>query len=172
MISAIFLDRDGVIIENRSSYVRRWEDVSFYPQAVEALRKIRSSPSKIIVVTNQSCVGRGVIPLMDAEEINRKFINHIEQAGGRIDDLFMCPHSPTDNCTCRKPLPGLLFQAADKYSFDLNNSIMIGDALSDIQAGQAAKATSTILVRTGRGRRSCYCQKKNLCRHFKYIQLC
>jgi D-glycero-D-manno-heptose 1,7-bisphosphate phosphatase len=151
MNPAIFLDRDGVIIENRSSYVRRWEDVSFFPQAIEALYKLRSTPKKIIVITNQSCVGRGIIKLEDAMMINKKFIRYIENLGGRIDDLLMCPHAPTDNCVCRKPLPGLLQQAAKKHSLDLPNSIMIGDALSDIQAGQAAHVDRTILVQTGRG---------------------
>jgi histidinol-phosphate phosphatase family protein len=151
MKPALFLDRDGVIIENKPAYVRRLEDVSFYPQALEAFFKLRSCPYKIIMVTNQSCISRGIVTLEMARAINQQVVHHIEQIGGRIDDLFMCPHSPLDGCSCRKPQPGLLLQAAHKHAIDLPNSFMIGDALSDIKAGQRAGIARTILVSTGRG---------------------
>jgi D-glycero-D-manno-heptose 1,7-bisphosphate phosphatase len=152
MSPAIFLDRDGVIIENRTSYVRSWEDVCFYPQALEALCKVRNSPYKIFIVTNQSAVGRGIISLEEANTINQMVVNYVEGAGGRIDDVFMCPHAPIENCGCRKPLPGLFKIAEEKYSLNLNESVMVGDALSDIIAGQSAGILTNMLVRTGRGR--------------------
>ena len=151
MDAAIFLDRDGVIVENRASYVRTWEDVSFYPQALEALRMVVHSPYKIFIVTNQSAVGRGIITLRDANFINQKVVEYIESAGGRIDDIFMCPHSPNDHCNCRKPLPGLFLKAKEKYRVKLEDSMMVGDALSDIIAGQSAGVLTNLLVRTGRG---------------------
>ncbi len=149
---AIFLDRDGVLIENREEYVRSWEDVEIYPGALEALAKASLSPYKIIIVTNQSAVGRGLISLRAAEEINEQLLKKIVSAGGRIDGVFMCPHAPEDGCSCRKPQPGLLLQAAQALSLDLACSILIGDALSDITAGQLAGIPTTILVRTGRGK--------------------
>lgn len=153
MEPAIFLDRDGVIIENRDEYVRSWSDVEFFPAALAALRKFSSSPFRIILVTNQSAVGRGLITLQAAEDLNRRVTAVVEQAGGRVDGTWMCPHAPQENCACRKPRPGLLLQAAGALNLDLANSYMIGDALSDLQAGRAAGVREAMLVRTGRGRR-------------------
>jgi D-glycero-D-manno-heptose 1,7-bisphosphate phosphatase len=152
MHPAIFLDRDGVIIENLATYVRTWEDVKWIPGALEGLISASASPYKIIIVTNQSAVGRGILTLEQAWEINHRLVRSIVQAGGRIDGIYMCPHAPLDNCSCRKPEPGLLLQAASELSLDLPRSILIGDAISDLQAGQAAGLRQTILVRSGRGR--------------------
>ncbi|HEX6305227.1 MAG TPA: HAD family hydrolase [Anaerolineales bacterium] len=151
MHPAIFLDRDGVIIENRSNYVRSWSDVAVFGQALTALADVRSSPYKIIIVTNQSAVGRGIISLEIVWEINNRLVKIIEQTGGRVDGVYVCPHAPQDKCGCRKPEPGLLLQAAEELSLDLGRSILIGDALSDILAGQAAGVRQTALVRTGLG---------------------
>jgi D-glycero-D-manno-heptose 1,7-bisphosphate phosphatase len=148
---AIFLDRDGVIIENCPDYIRRWEDVHFYPQALQALATIRTSPYKIVIVTNQSAVGRGLITLETALHINQLIIETIRQHGGRIDGSFICPHEPQDECDCRKPKPGLFYQAAKALTLDLGMSFLIGDALSDLLAGQAAGLRHVALVRTGRG---------------------
>lgn len=151
MEPAVFLDRDGVIIENREDYVRCWDDVAFFPAALAALREFRNSPFRIILITNQSAVGRGLITLPQADELNRRVIAEIEQAGGRVDGAWMCPHAPHENCACRKPRPGLLLQAAQAMDLDLARSYMIGDALSDVQAGRAAGVREALLVRTGRG---------------------
>jgi D-glycero-D-manno-heptose 1,7-bisphosphate phosphatase len=151
MQPALFLDRDGVIIENRENYVRSWEDVSFFPQALQALALASPTEFRIVIVTNQSAVGRGIISIDQALDINHKIVNEIERYGGRIDGIFMCPHAPQAGCDCRKPKPGLLFQAAEALSLDLQKSIMIGDALTDLAAGQAAGIPIRVLVMTGRG---------------------
>jgi D-glycero-D-manno-heptose 1,7-bisphosphate phosphatase len=151
MQPAIFLDRDGVIIENRDNYVRSWEDVSIYPQALEALHLARPSPYKIVIITNQSAIGRGLITARQAEAINQRLVSVIEAGGGRVDGVFVCPHAPEAACSCRKPLPGLFFQAAEALQIDLPASTMIGDAWSDLQAGQAAGIQQNVLVMTGRG---------------------
>jgi D-glycero-D-manno-heptose 1,7-bisphosphate phosphatase len=151
MVPALLLDRDGVIIENRSTYVRSWADVEIFPQALQALSFVKNSPYKIIIVTNQSAVGRGLVDLEEVNRINDRLIREINRAGGRIDGVFVCPHAPQDNCTCRKPQPGLLLEAARTMSLDLPRSIMIGDALSDLQAGKAAGISRLVLVKTGRG---------------------
>lgn len=152
MDPAIFLDRDGVIIENRENYVRTWSDVEFFPAALAALRDFRSKPFRIILVTNQSAVGRGLITLQQAEELNRRVMAVVEAAGGRVDGTWMCPHAPDENCACRKPRPGLLLQAAAALDLELSRSYMIGDALSDLKAGRAAGVREAMLVGTGRGR--------------------
>lgn len=151
MHPAIFLDRDGVIIENRSTYVRSWADVSIYPNALTALARLSDSQYKIVIVTNQSVVGRGIISLKIAQSINKRLVKEISCAGGRVDKVFMCPHAPESGCHCRKPKPGLLLQACREYSIDLSRSVMIGDALTDIKAGQIAGVSRTTLVLTGMG---------------------
>jgi D-glycero-D-manno-heptose 1,7-bisphosphate phosphatase len=151
MNSAVFLDRDGVIIQNRENYVRSWKDVEFLPSSLQALRQLNQTSYKIIIVTNQSAVGRGIITLEEAEAINQRIIEEITDAGGRIDGLFVCPHAPDDHCFCRKPQPGLILQAAGALAIDLPSSVMIGDVLTDIQAGSAAGIKTLILVKTGLG---------------------
>ena len=151
MQPALFLDRDGVIIENRQDYIRSWSDVAIYPQALAALAKIKSSQHKIFIITNQSVIGRGLISQDAGQEINERLVKKIQFSGGRIDGVFMCPHAPQDNCNCRKPQPGLLLDAASLHSIDLKNSILVGDALSDILAGQNAGIPRNVLVLSGRG---------------------
>jgi D-glycero-D-manno-heptose 1,7-bisphosphate phosphatase len=148
---AILLDRDGVIIENRADYVRSWSDVAIYPQALAALARLRSAGCPVVVVTNQSMVGRGLVSLATAEKINRQLVRAVEEAGGRIEGVYMCPHAPQEGCDCRKPQPGLLFTAARDLALELAHSVLIGDALTDIAAGRAAGVGWAALVRTGRG---------------------
>ena len=149
---ALFLDRDGVFIENCANYVRNWQDVHFFPEALAALARIREVPYKIIVVTNQSAVGRGIISLKTAVTLNERILEVVRQANGRIDASYLCPAKPGTNDPCRKPRPGMLLQAAKEHNIDLNQSYMIGDALTDVQAGQAAGVKQAILLLTGRGK--------------------
>lgn len=149
MHRAIFLDRDGVLIENRSEYVREWSQVTFLPQAIEALALLHEY--KVVIVTNQSAVGRGLISLETAFEINQRLVEKIKEGNGQIDGVYMCPHTPEDECNCRKPNPGLILQAAEELSLDLHQSWMIGDAWSDLMAGKAAGVHGVALLKTGRG---------------------
>jgi len=151
MTQALFLDRDGVIIENKANYVRSLEDITFLPQALTALALLKHASIKIILVTNQSAVGRGIISLETALEIHNHILQVIRTSGGRVDDTFMCPHAPQDACSCRKPEPGLFLQAADRYHLNLTHSFCVGDAISDLQAAQNAGVGTRILVQTGRG---------------------
>jgi D-glycero-D-manno-heptose 1,7-bisphosphate phosphatase len=152
MYPSIFLDRDGVLIENNPNYIRSWSDVYVYPEAVQALVRAHSSHYKFVIITNQSAIGRGLVTFEIVNEINLKLISEIQSHGGRIDGIYTCPHKPEDDCPCRKPKPGLILQAAKELSLDLNNSIMIGDALTDIIAGYRAGIPTNALVLTGRGR--------------------
>jgi D-glycero-D-manno-heptose 1,7-bisphosphate phosphatase len=152
MPPALFLDRDGVIIENRPDYVRQWADVAFFPQALAALAQMRHTPYKVIVVTNQSAVGRGLMTMETAVTLNEQIMETVRQSGGRIDASYICPDAPGQETGCRKPLPGMLLQAAQEHDLDLSHSIMIGDALTDVQAGRAAGVPVSALVLTGRGR--------------------
>lgn len=147
---AVFLDRDGVVIENRSDYVKSWGEVHFIPGALEALKRMAGSSYLVIFVTNQSAVGRGIITMEEVLAINRQVIVIINMNCGRIDGVYICPHSPDEDCNCRKPKPGLLLQAAEELRVDLSRSYLVGDALSDLQAADAVSAAG-ILVLTGRG---------------------
>jgi len=149
---AIFLDRDGVIIENRDDYVRHWDDVTFIPEAIEALRAIASLDYAVVIVTNQAVVGKGILSLQEAEAINQRVMREVNAMGGRIDAAYLCPHRPDENCSCRKPKPGMLMRAANDLNLKLANSILVGDAITDMQAARAAGVDAT-LVRTGRGER-------------------
>jgi len=152
MHPAIFLDRDGVLIENNSDYVRDWSQVKILPEAIRALSHSAIKNYKIVIVTNQSAVGRGLISFETANDINSRLVDLIHHYGGQLDAVYMCPHKPDDGCFCRKPQPGLLFQAAKELSLDLPRSWMIGDAWSDVQVGQIAGVQQAILLKTGRGR--------------------
>jgi D-glycero-D-manno-heptose 1,7-bisphosphate phosphatase len=151
MDPSVFLDRDGVIIENKADYIRDWLEVKLIPGALRALNLLASTRYKIVIVTNQSAVGRGIISTATARDINERLLRLIQDRGGRVDGLYMCPHQPADDCLCRKPRPGLLLQAAQELGLDLKRSWMIGDAWSDVQAGVDAGVPQTVLVRTGRG---------------------
>lgn len=147
---AVFLDRDGVICENRPDHVKSWTEFRFLPGALQALRRLSAAPFSIVVVTNQAIVHRGIVPAAVVEEIHRWMIWDIQLAGGRVDAIYYCPHRPEEGCLCRKPKPGLLLQAARDLGIRLEASYLIGDALTDVEAALAA-GCQPLLVRTGRG---------------------
>ena len=148
--AAVFLDRDGVINENRPDYVTTWDEFVFLPGVIEPLRRLAQSDLAIVVITNQSAIGRGLVSLKEAEAINHFMVAEIERFGGRVDGVFMCPHRPDEACDCRKPRPGLLLRAAKELGLDLKRSFLVGDALSDVEAARAS-GCQPILVLTGRG---------------------
>ncbi len=147
---AIFLDRDGVICENRSDYVKTWDEFTFLPGAKESLAALSRIGLPIVVITNQSAINRGMTTAAAVEDIHRRMIIAVRAAGGRIDRVLYCPHRPDEHCDCRKPEAGMLRRAAAELNVDLSRSYMIGDALTDLQAGLHAGA-EPILVLTGRG---------------------
>lgn len=170
MHRAIFLDRDGVLIENRSEYVREWSQVTLLSQAIEALAHLHEY--KVVIVTNQSAVGRGLMTLEAAFEINHRLVEKIKESNGQVDGVYMCPHAPEDQCICRKPNPGLLLQAAEELSLDLHQSWMIGDAWSDLMAGKAAGVRGVVLLKTGRGNEQlAQPQPENLVDYFVFNDL-
>lgn len=148
--AAVFLDRDGVINENRDDYVKNWEEIRFLPGALDAMAILASTPFRIVLVTNQSIIGRGMLTQAQVEKINRRLAIEVEAHGGRLDGIYFCPHHPNEGCLCRKPRPGLIMQAACDLDIDLTRSFLVGDAVSDIDAALAA-GCYPILVLTGRG---------------------
>lgn len=150
MRPAIFLDRDGVINENRPDHVRTWDQVHFLPGVFDALRRLAASDYALVVVTNQSAVGRGLMTSQALQQINDGIVARVRAEGGRIDALYCCPHRPDEGCACRKPKPGMLLQAAADLGIDLSRSFLVGDAVTDVEAALAA-GSRPFMVRTGRG---------------------
>lgn len=134
---AVFLDRDGTINADRPDYVKGWEEFHFFPEALAALRRLARLEVDIIVVTNQSAIGRRVISATVVSEINRRMVSEIERHGGRITAVYVCPHVPWAGCPCRKPKPGLLLRAAARHRIDLSQSFMVGNHISDAEAAVA-----------------------------------
>jgi D-glycero-D-manno-heptose 1,7-bisphosphate phosphatase len=148
---AIFLDRDGVINENSAEHVKTWEEFRFIPGALNSIRRLTETSLPIFVVTNQAAVNRGLMTVETLNTIHQRMIEAVETAGGHITQVYFCPHDSHENCTCRKPHPGMLQQAAREHSIDLTQSFFVGDAWTDVAAGVAVGARS-ILIMTGRGR--------------------
>lgn len=146
-----FLDRDGVINENRPDHVKSWDEFVFIPGALHAIRRLRQAGWYTLVITNQAIINRGVVPRSVVNEINRQMVKTIAQHGGWVHGVFFCPHRPDESCDCRKPAPGMLLQAASRMNLQLDQCYLVGDALTDIQAG-AAVGCQCALVKTGRGR--------------------
>jgi D-glycero-D-manno-heptose 1,7-bisphosphate phosphatase len=140
MDRAVFLDRDGVINckapERR--YVTRWEDFHFLPGAWEGIKQLKRAGFQIIVVTNQRCVAKGLITEMELDNLHRKMTDELAKVGATIDAIYYCPHELEPPCHCRKPSPGMLFEAARLRNLDLSSSWMIGDSDADILAGKNA----------------------------------
>ena len=150
MQPAVFLDRDGVINENRADYVKSVAEVEFIPGALESLARLARRPWPIVLVTNQSAVGRGLLTLETLEAIHAHMLHHIRAAGGRLDGIYFCPHHPEFQCVCRKPAPGMLLQAAAELNIDLRASVLIGDNAPDVGVARAVGA-KPVLVLTGLG---------------------
>lgn len=148
-MQAILLDRDGVINRERADYVKSWQEFQLLPNVLPALARLATLAIPIVVITNQSAIGRGVIDAAVVTDLHRRLSETVAAAGGRIDAFFVCPHHPADHCRCRKPQPGLLYQAAQQFAFSLTEAVFIWDAITDYGAACAAGCQS-ILVRSGR----------------------
>jgi D-glycero-D-manno-heptose 1,7-bisphosphate phosphatase len=149
--TTVFLDRDGVINHDSPDYIKNWAEFHFIPGSREAIAGLTESGITVIVITNQSAVNRGMISLHTLEKMHDRMCRAVADSGGKITDIFFCPHRPDENCDCRKPEPGLIFSARDRHGIDLSKTVMVGDSAKDIRAGKAAGCGLTVLVRTGNG---------------------
>jgi len=139
-IPTVLLDRDGVL--NRrpppGQYVRTWGEFHWLPGAKEAFRLLKDAGFRVVVVSNQAGIGRGLMTDADLSEINRCMLEQAEQAGGKIEAIYCCPHAWDEGCECRKPKAGLLFQAQKDLHLDLTRTLFIGDDERDQEAAQVA----------------------------------
>lgn len=146
----VLVDRDGVLNHDLPGSVRHPDQLSLIPEALVALRLLAIADYRVLVLTNQACVGRGDTTMAMLEKIHHRLSRQVEAGGGRIDAFFVCPHQDSDNCACRKPQPGLIFTAQQEWQFDLASTWLVGDDVRDVQAAQAAGCRPA-LVLTGKG---------------------
>ncbi len=151
----VFIDRDGVINEERQ-YVHKAEDFVLLPGVVEGLRMLQDANYRLVVVTNQSGIGRGYYSENDYSILTNYMVRLLATNGIKFSGIYHCPHRPSltndkfsHDCYCRKPNPGMLIDAARDLNLDLNQSVMVGDKISDIEAGRAAKVSNCVLVESG-----------------------
>lgn len=130
---AVFLDRDGVINVERKDYVKCWEEFVWLEGAKEALAELARTDFKIIIITNQAGIGKGLIPLCVLDDIHARMKREIESGGGRIDAIYVCPHRSDEGCLCRKPRPGLVIKARDEMGINLKDSFFIGDTPTEVE---------------------------------------
>lgn len=152
---AVFLDRDGVINEEKD-YVHNVDEFSFIDGVFDACVKMSEAGYRLIVITNQAGIARGYYTEDDFHRLTKWMLNKFAQHGIEIDDVYYCPHHPVHgvgdyrrDCDCRKPAPGMILRAAKEHSLDLRRSILIGDKVTDIEAGRAAGVGCCVLALTG-----------------------
>jgi len=145
MPRAVFLDRDGTVVADRD-YLDNAEGIALLPGAGEALATLSESGFLLVLVTNQSGVGRGYFPIEVVKAQHERLGELLQPFGVRFADIQVCPHEPAERCSCRKPAPGMLLAAAEKLGLDLTASFMVGDKDVDVEAGKRAGCTSIILA--------------------------
>lgn len=147
----VFLDRDGVINYDSPDYIKSWDEFKFLPGSLEAIRRLTLNGFTIIVITNQSVIGRRMVTRQGLDHIHLMMKRDIESHGGKLSDIFYCPHIPEDKCECRKPMPGLIVNAKNRYDIDLSCAFMVGDSAKDIECARKAGCARAVLVKTGNG---------------------
>jgi D-glycero-D-manno-heptose 1,7-bisphosphate phosphatase len=150
---AVFLDRDGTLNED-PGYLAHPEQLILLPEVGEALAKLKNLGFKLVVVSNQSGVGRGLVTEKDLTLIHERLDELLSKWSVKIDRFELCTHLPEDGCECRKPKPKLILDAAHALKIDVSQSYMVGDKVSDMGAGRTAGCRGQILVRTGMGKES------------------
>lgn len=148
MSKAVFLDRDGVINRKppQGSYITRWEEMQVLPDVPEGIGLLNKLGFRIIVVSNQRCVAKGLVTTAELDSIHQRMCEQLAAAGAKIDGVYYCPHEKKVRCNCRKPAPGMLLAAARKHRLDLTASWMIGDSEIDIEAGKNAGCKTARLL--------------------------
>lgn len=149
----IILDRDGVINFDSDQYIKSPDEWHPIPGSLEAIARLNRHGYRVLVATNQSGVARGLYDIGILDQIHEKLMQELAAVGGYIDEIFFCPHHPEDNCTCRKPKPGLIHQIKAKYDVNLLGTYFIGDSYADMEAARSA-GCKPLLVLTGNGRRT------------------
>ncbi len=144
----VVLDRDGTIVVDRG-YLDDPDGLEFLPGAAPSLRSLHESGHRLVIVTNQSGIGRGLFSLDRLQAIHERLLLMVRREGADLERIYFCPHAPQDACSCRKPQTGLLLQAAADLGFDPASAIVVGDKQSDVEFGWRAGATTFLLSAPG-----------------------
>ena len=158
MHKAIFLDRDGTLNTDSKNYIKSLDEFVLFPYTIPALKIFQDLGYKIVIITNQACVGKGLTTRAKVEEIHEYLLSEAKNQGINIAGIYYCPHRSEDNCTCRKPQLQNVLLAANEHGIDLARSYFIGDSPRDIETGNRA-GCRTIFIRSG-VRRYSAAQKK------------
>lgn len=150
-MKVIFIDRDGVLNKDpggwtEHNYVTRWEDFIFMPVAKEALKKLTDEGYKIIIISNQGGINKGIFTMNDLTRINENMLKEITSYGAKIHAVYYCPHTKDEGCDCRKPNTGLLKKATRNMNIDFSKTFFIGDGPMDIEAGKRAGCRTILLL--------------------------
>lgn len=145
MTKAIFLDREGVINKERKDYVKSVEEFQIIDNIPKVIKILKEKGFVVIVITNQSAINRGLVTIETLNEIHNHLQKILKDNNTSIDDFYFCPHIPDENCQCRKPNPGMLIKAVQDHDIDMNQSFMIGNSLTDVQAAQKAGCKGILL---------------------------
>jgi D-glycero-D-manno-heptose 1,7-bisphosphate phosphatase len=145
----VILDRDGTINQDRDDYVKTVDEWIPLPGAIDAMARLHHAGWHVVIATNQSGLGRGLFDVATLNQMHDKLNKLLSKAGGRVDAIFYCPHTPDEHCHCRKPLPGLFEQIAERFGVQMTEVHAVGDSLRDAQAG-VALGCQTHLVQTGK----------------------
>ncbi|OZI26811.1 D-glycero-beta-D-manno-heptose-1,7-bisphosphate 7-phosphatase [Bordetella genomosp. 9] len=149
----IILDRDGVINQDSDAFVKSPDEWVALPGSLHAISRLHQAGWTVVIASNQSGLGRGLFDMRTLTAIHAKMRRELAQVGGAIDAIFLCPHLPEDNCRCRKPLPGMYEQIAERFDVDLAGVPAVGDSLRDLQACATA-GCAPWLVKTGNGQKT------------------
>lgn len=142
---AVFLDRDGTLNEDRG-YVTSPEQLVLFSGVPEALARLNQLGVQVILMTNQSAIGRGFMTTHDLQHIHQKLVDLLGAHEGRIDEVYVCPHRPDEGCACRKPQVGMIKQAAERFSLDLSQCFFVGDKCSDLEAAHKTGVTGVLVL--------------------------
>ncbi len=145
----VFLDRDGTINRDSPDYIKSRAEFEFIPGSIEAIGELTVNGFTVIVITNQSALARKLVSPVELAAMHAGMCEAVAAGSGRIKDVFFCPHMPDEGCGCRKPAPGLIFQARQKYNLDLADAVMVGDSVKDVACGRNAGCGLTVLVKSG-----------------------
>ena len=149
-MKTIILDRDGVINQDSDEFIKSVDEWQAIPGSLEALALLHRHDFRVVVVTNQSGIARGLFSLATLNDIHRHMLAETRKKGGLIEAVFFCPHGPDDGCTCRKPASGMFKDVASRLKIEMNGVPAVGDSMRDLQAAQDVGALP-VLVKTGKG---------------------
>jgi len=149
-VKLVVLDRDGVINEARDDVIKDPQDFVPIEGSLEAIARLTQNHYRVVVITNQSGIAHGLLTIDDVGRVHTHMQQLVAAKGGRIDAILFCPHAPDDDCSCRKPKPGMLHSLMDRLNIELNGVPLVGDSLRDVQTAMVVGATP-VLVKSGHG---------------------